>query len=177
MTGTHPFHLMGPSGAVLSDDRIHRYWLWRIWDRSRPVLVCCMFNPSTADAKKDDPTIMRLCHFAKAWGYGGLLVVNLYSLRSSDPHHVRGNERQAYGPSQSDAIGHALAIADGDGSPVLAAWGNLANDFDIVPFRQAAIGIDLICLGTTQSGDPKHPMARGKHRIPDDQQPVLWRAK
>ena len=34
---------------------------------------------------------------------------------------------------------------------------------------------DIYCLGTTGGGSPKHPTARGKHRVPDDQQPVLWR--
>lgn len=35
---------------------------------------------------------------------------------------------------------------------------------------------DLWCWGTNADGSPKHPMARGKHRIPRDQQPILWRA-
>jgi hypothetical protein len=36
---------------------------------------------------------------------------------------------------------------------------------------------DLWCWGTNADGSPKHPMARGKHRIPADQPPILWRAK
>jgi hypothetical protein len=35
---------------------------------------------------------------------------------------------------------------------------------------------NLYCLSTTASGQPKHPMARGKHRIANDAQPILWRA-
>ena len=27
---------------------------------------------------------------------------------------------------------------------------------------------------TTLSGAPKHPLARGQHRIPDDQEPMQW---
>jgi len=29
-------------------------------------------------------------------------------------------------------------------------------------------------LGLTIFGNPKHTMARGKHRIPADQQPIPW---
>ena len=172
----HPFHLTSPKFAVLSDDRVHRYWLGRIWDRALPLLVVCMFNPSTADGQKDDPTIQRLCKWARLWGYGGILVINLYSLRSSDPADVRVSGKLAWGDAQHEAIGHALDIAAKQKTPVLAAWGDLACSADIIPFTKAAAGIDLICLGQTKSGAPKHPMARGRSRIPDEQMPMAWAA-
>ena len=30
------------------------------------------------------------------------------------------------------------------------------------------------CLGLTKSGMPKHPLARGQHRVPDGAQPQPW---
>jgi hypothetical protein len=30
-------------------------------------------------------------------------------------------------------------------------------------------------LGATADGSPKHPLARGVHRVPDDRQPLVWR--
>jgi hypothetical protein len=33
-----------------------------------------------------------------------------------------------------------------------------------------------LCLGTTASGDPKHPLARALHRGPDDAKPQVWGA-
>lgn len=173
---TGPFELTSLSGAVFSDDRRHRYWLWRVWDRSHPLLVTCMFNPSTADAQKDDPTISRLCGFARRWGYGGVLVVNLHSLRSSDPRAVRDAGKASWGDAQPTAIGHALAIAADQGTPALVAWGTLPTLEETLPFIEAAgDDVDLICLGTTSDCSPKHPMARGRHRVPDDQQPTGWR--
>lgn len=173
----HPFHLIGVKAAVLSDDRMHRYWLFRIWDRQGDVLVACMFNPSTADDRRDDPTIKRLCAFAQRWGYGGLLVVNLHSYRSPYPDVIADLEPgQSRGDAQFEAWAHALDIASRQGSPVLAAWGALASEADAAPFLAAAADLDLICLGLTIGGHPKHPMARGRARVPDDQQPVPFRA-
>jgi hypothetical protein len=166
------FFVEGLLGAVLSPCKKHRYWLWRKWRSDRPLLVTCMFNPSTADARKDDPTISRLCGFAQRWGYGGILVFNLFSLRTPDPSLVRGCEREAFGDAQPEAIAAALTLAEQQGTPVLIAWGTLPSMWDKRPVLDAAAGLDLICLGLSKDGAPKHPMARGKSRVPDDQQPV-----
>ncbi|WP_281410851.1 hypothetical protein [Rhizobium binae] len=34
--------------------------------------------------------------------------------------------------------------------------------------------VDLVCFGLTKYKFPKHPMARGQHRIPRDQQPMMF---
>jgi hypothetical protein len=34
----------------------------------------------------------------------------------------------------------------------------------------------LWCWGFNADGSPKHPMARGRHRIPPNQKALLWRA-
>ena len=166
----------GYMGAVLSDDRKHRYWLWRRWAWSLPMLVVVMFNPSTADEKKDDLTVQRLCKWAKRWGYGGILIINLNSHRSSDPRALWGMaEVRRRGDGQEAAVREALDIARQQGTPVLAAWGDLASDADIAPMVEQIGTLNLICLGTNASGSPKHPMARGKARIPDDQEPLPFR--
>jgi hypothetical protein len=43
-----------------------------------------MLNPSTADGTDDDATIRKCMKFARAWGYGGILVVNLLAWRETD---------------------------------------------------------------------------------------------
>lgn len=45
-----PAEAMHGRGAVLSDDGVYRYRLWRIWDRDRLPTTFVMLNPSTADA-------------------------------------------------------------------------------------------------------------------------------
>lgn len=158
--------------ALLSPCGEFRYTLGRTWDASLPVLVVCMLNPSTADASVDDPTILRLIHFAKAWGYGAILVVNEFAKRSSSPVGMDATWR---GPDNMQHLNDACLVAKIKGKGLaLAAWG---NGTDGAMFRDAAERhrVRLVCLGTTRSGHPKHPLARGLHRIPNDQQPATWR--
>ena len=62
---------------------------------------------------------------------------------------------------------------------MIAAWGNdgeIDHRATIVRQLLDEHGIALHHLGTTDSGAPKHPLARGKHRIPADQAPIDWSA-
>ncbi len=74
--------------AVISACGTWRYELRRIWDDNLPLLVICMLNPSRADATINDPTVLNLIHFARLWGYGGILIVNLFAFRSSSPDEM-----------------------------------------------------------------------------------------
>ncbi|APO76510.1 hypothetical protein AM571_CH03726 [Rhizobium etli 8C-3] len=170
--------------AVISDCGRFRYELTRVWDKGGPLLVTCMLNPSTADADNDDPTIRALIDFGRVWSYGGLLVVNLFAFRSSSPI-VMMSWHDPRGPKNAQFIDAALTLARSQNTPVLAAWGangahhTNVNDWedgqDWFCARARRQCVDLICLGLTKDGFPKHPMARGLHRIARNQQPVMFR--
>ena len=63
--------------AEFSEDGRYRYYLTRRWDKCRYPIIFAMLNPSTATAEIDDPTLRRCIGYARKWGYGGLIVVNL----------------------------------------------------------------------------------------------------
>lgn len=176
---TDLFDTTALSSAVISDCGTWRYELRRCWDTSLPLLVVCMLNPSTADAEANDPTILTLIHFAKLWGYGGLLVVNLNAYRSPSPAEMM-KQSECVGPENARYLNSAMAYARDNGGRLLCAWGNdgehEGRDEWFCSVARHYYSLDLICLGTTNSWKPKHPMARGKHRIPRDQQPIVWRA-
>lgn len=51
-----------------------------------------MLNPSTADEEKNDPTISRVCRLAENGGFSRLLVLNLLSIRATDPTDIWSHE-------------------------------------------------------------------------------------
>ena len=162
--------------AIISPCGLFRPELRRVWDDALPPLPVCMLNPSRGDHELNDPTILVLIWFAKLWGYGGLLIVNLYDFRASKPAEMFAAPVKLSLEGERCAM-NAIFYARDNGGRMLAAWGNDGQDRAGFYANQARCnGVTLICLGTTQSGAPKHPMARGKHRIPRDQQPIIWRA-
>lgn len=173
------------SDAVLSDDGCYRYELTRFWCDPDAFLqraaTFVMLNPSTADASVDDPTIQRCMKFARAWGLDGIRVVNLYAYRASQPSAMwealaRGVD--IVGPENPHTLRKALLRAYNECLPVTVAWGNHGAQGRVEWLTRQArdLHVRLQCLGTTQSGAPKHPLARGQHRIPDDFTPLPWEA-
>jgi hypothetical protein len=151
--------LTGEAGATLSACGHYRHVLWRYWDRTLPALGWVMLNPSTADATVDDPTIRRCIRFAGDNGYGGIEVANLYQWRATDPAALyRLAPRDALGPDHLTA----LTAISGDGVPVVAAWGAIdrvhAHHARDVAAWLTHRGADLVCLGTTKAGWPRHPL-------------------
>jgi hypothetical protein len=88
--------------AVISKCGKYRYSLVREWDESKGKVLFIMLNPSIADAEVDDPTIKRCISFSKNWGYGGLMVANLFAYITPYPKELfaykypEGNNNRKY---------------------------------------------------------------------------------
>lgn len=145
------------AGAILSPCGTYRYTLDRVWDASLPTALYIMLNPSTADAGEDDPTVRRCISFAKREGCGGLTVVNLYALRSTDPTALRSH----LAPVGAKNAMWTCAVLCNDPALVIAAWGAhplAAERAQYAAHAIAAHGYQPQCLGTTQTGAPRHPL-------------------
>lgn len=150
----------------------YRYWLKIEWDTNAPTLVACMLNPSHASDVTRDRTTDRLTNFAVRWGFGAVHVVNLFAWRSADPKKMFA-QPERIGPENDRHLREAIQIAQSNGGKFLVAWGNDGNYRDgraayLLSMIAGAGQMDLLCLGRTASGQPKHPLARGKAWIPDD---------
>jgi len=164
--------------AKLSDCGKYRFFLERTWDADLPKLAVCMLNPSWGDAEKDDQTIRRLIHFATRWGYGGLAIVNLYPLRAAKPGMMWADEHRSH---DDNAHWHDVIIitAENNGNKLLIAWGNdgawegEADKF-IQRVKERSSKIELVTLGKTADGNPRHPKAWGRGKVPDDQNMEAW---
>ena len=161
------------SGAVFDDLEIYRYLLWRCWDSKFPPLVACMLNPSAATEVDTDPTVEKVTRWARAWGYGGVVVVNAFAWRSTDPKELY-EVGLPKGPDNDRAI---LAAARSAGM-VICGWGTHAAH---PQFRNRAGDVEelllsvvetLHCTKVNQGGTPKHPLYE-----PNQSKPVVYRTR
>lgn len=154
------------SGATMSPCGRYRYALWRQWDGSKPTVVFCGLNPSTADGMTDDATIRRELGFARDWGFGRLMKVNAYGWRATDPKKMLA-AADPIGPENT-----ATVLAEARRAALfIAAWGNHIRDRDAFVLRTLLRQLDvrIHVLRLTHSGNPYHPLY-----LPRSSWPVTW---
>ncbi len=145
---------MRMAGSALIDGP-YRYTLLRTWNARLPKACWIMLNPSTADAQKDDPTIRKVIGFSSRWGFGSIVVVNLFPLRATDPSELAKHSRPEGDPEKNLAVvQEAMEVS----ARTYAAWGA----HQVATVQAMSLGLtrsmDLWCLGVTKDGHPKHPL-------------------
>lgn len=155
-------------GAQISACGHYRYDLYREWrapliDPAARGVLFIMLNPSTADAKADDPTIRKCIGFARTWGYCSLHVANLYAWRATKPADLWAAEKAGHniiGPGNDDLLIDLARSAD----LVVCAWG--ANQkaqerakkvYDTLSCPPHEIYLNCLRL-TEKTGAPEHPL-------------------
>lgn len=131
--------------------------------RTASISACGRYA-SKADAEVDDPTIGRCIGFSKREGMGGLVVVNLFALRSRHPDKLLTYFEDCEGPE--NATYQARWLTDPDVDLAIAAWGAhrvLARKWkrwvaSSLTERAQDFRRPLHCLGKTQGGAPRHPL-------------------
>jgi len=126
-----------------------------------------MLNPSTADELKLDPTCARARDYAERWGYGALMVTNIFAFRETNPSRMK---------AAADPVGRgndaAIVRAARESAIVVCAWGNhggfLGRATEILG-KLNAKNIRLHALRLNASGEPAHPLY-----LPGTLRPISW---
>ena len=146
--------------AIVSDNQLYRYQLSRIWDSSLPMVMFICLNPSTADHNDDDPTILKCIKYAQDWGYGGLLMGNLFAYRATEPLDMKRAD-DPIGPLNN----HHLKLMSQQVDKIVCGWGNhgvyLSRDEEVKSMFD-----NLYALRINKTGSPAHPLYLKKSLIP-----------
>lgn len=137
------------SYATFSQDHKHRLVLHRQWDKAKPCAMVIGLNPSNADEKEDDPTIGFVTRILNNNGYGGLFMVNLFTMITPHPEEL----------IIDDDLEKAISVwntAVGFCKDVVFAWGRFEtygrNETAKRMFKGA------LCFDHLKNGEPRHPM-------------------
>ena len=117
-----------------------------------------MLNPSTACGVTDDLTTRRCVNFAKKWGYGGLMIGNIYPFRAKRPKDLRkwtnnfGKEEYKALFENMDCV-RDMAV---DAEIIVCAWG---CNYPGIPKWIDEMNYGLHYLELCKDGlTPKHPL-------------------
>ena len=139
-----------------SEDGRYRWWYERRWGEG-PALCWVGLNPSTGDTTgRPRPTLRKVAERARNEGLAAVVVVNLFSWRATKPADLR-----AAHATGTDIIGHrtddVIRELSERSAVTLAAWG--AHGVLLDRGNQVTQLVDHpMCLGTTRSGEPRHPL-------------------
>jgi hypothetical protein len=191
-----------------SDDGLHRLRLRRWWiEHPKRWAAWLMLNPSNAGKKNaagetiSDPTVDRVVHFSRSWGYDGCIVVNLYTYQDGDQgkmrnwrRPLRANHGRHWYERCREMQENLRQIEEAGRCSCLrvAAFGTVKTDKNWVkqcvamfeqPFDFPNYGWefseDCVCLRINGADNwPAHPMPRLKsERFSDDARPIAWRPR
>ena len=153
--------------ATISDCGKYRYELHREWDKSKKKVLFVMLNPSTADGLNNDLTTIRCINFAKKWGYGGIMIGNIYPFRAKRPKDLRKwlNDfiySDGHGATKTNDV-HVKEMAE-QADMIVCAWG---CNHPGIPEWVDELG-DLFYLELCKDNiTPKHPLGNlSKDAIP-----------
>ena len=143
--------------AVISRCEKYRYKLTRTWDEDKKKVLFVMLNPSTANHIENDLTTIRCINFAEKWGYGGIMIGNIYPFRAKRPKDLRKWVRDCkHSKRFQDHINyrHMMGMVE-QADLIVCAWGCIHPG---IPYWVDELG-DLHYLELCDDGiTPKHPL-------------------
>jgi len=142
------------NGADFSTCGKYRYSLWRIWDKSKPLVMFVGLNPSTANATSDDPTIRRVKSIAANLGYGGVYMMNCFPYISTDPTKLK------FGYTDESQYRNYYQLQDIQEKckDVIFAWGNFKEVTEDIQKVLRTYFPNAKALHINKNGSPKHPL-------------------
>lgn len=138
---------------LYSPDMVFRYAFGRWWGSTdlASTAIWVLLNPATGDTEgRHRPTLERCISRSRAAGYTGLVIVNLFAFRDTNPGNLR-SARDAVGPANDEV----LRVITKAGAQTIAAWGGKGR----LGGRSGQVGPLLdapMCLGVTKRGEANH---------------------
>ena len=159
------------SDASFSSCGLYRWSLKRSISNNKSSIIFIGLNPSRASLSIDDPTLRRILKFSFSWGYGSLIVINLFARISCSPGILRRCSNPIGKKNDEELSNWIVQWAKNPLLDLWLGWGNQGafknrhlevmswlkkNAFERAYQYPSAFG--PLALGLTSKGHPRHPL-------------------
>ena len=155
------------ASATFSTCKEYRWRLTRQINNSKKELIFIGLNPSLANAGQNDQTLRRLLRFAECWGYGTLVVINLFAKISKSPK-LLSLCNDPVGWKNDFELDHWINYWEkNDSCELWIGWGvhgKLMNRNTRILKRINKTSKNPYVIGLTKDGHPKHPLYLSKKK-------------
>ena len=110
--------------SVFNDDRTHRFLWKRVWDKEKPLACVITLNPSlSTNLIMDTTTFLIVNNVTRLEKYGGVVIVNLYSVLTTKLNFKEEDADSFNDPTNDTYIVKAAEECEA----VILAWGRSAD--------------------------------------------------
>lgn len=140
-----------PTTSIVTSptDESYRYVLRRIWDDQKPNIMFIALHPTTAHEDHDDALIRKCSAYAKQWGYGGIIIGNLFAYRADSTTELKESD-EPVGAYNNACLLDSRKKAE----QVIAIWGN-DGAFKARADEVKKLLPNLKCLRITTKNQPR----------------------
>ncbi len=111
--------------SIFNDERTHRFLWKQVWNKDKPLMAVIMLNPCQADnIITDTTTSLVINNVARLEEYGGVEIVNLYSLLTPKLH-FRWNADEELNDAENDKY---IIKAAEECETVVLGWGKSVDN-------------------------------------------------
>ncbi|WP_397537184.1 DUF1643 domain-containing protein [Rummeliibacillus pycnus] len=143
--------------VMFDESKQHRLKLICTWDESLPVCLFILLNPNTVELENCDQTTDKCIKIASYNGYGSIVIVNLFSLRTPTSKKLLAVDVRSI-PQNIEIVKQSIDETD----MIIAAWGEEGTWFNanypILKYMEDT-GKKLYHLHTDSFGWPMHPIS------------------
>lgn len=157
--------------CVFSEDHSHRFYWRRMWDKDKPLAAVVMLNPCAADnLVMDTTTYLVVNNVAKLEKFGGVIIVNLFSLLTAKLNFRWNSDEDLNAPENDSYINKAALEAE----IIVLAWGRGQDNNQRIADRVADVlkllekhkaKLRIISDGKRSGIHPLTPSVRSEWRL------------
>ena len=110
--------------SIFNDSHTHRFSWKRVWNKEKPLAAVLMLNPCLSDnVMMDTTTFLVANNVARLETYGGVVIVNLFSLLTSKLNFRWNADEDLNDPENDNYIKKAAEECD----TMILAWGKASG--------------------------------------------------